>query len=127
MVAALLTILMLAASGAFVVRNQPGGVQRLVGTARAPNASAQLVETGGGALFFAWSLPPPPRGEVYELWAIRGQRHIRAAVFRPDASGRAVLTVPATLLASSYGVTLEMSPGASHPSNRRILHESSRH
>ncbi len=123
LVAALAALLLLATSGAFLWSHPPGGMQRLVGTARAPKAAARLLPLGGGALFFAWGLPPPPHREVYELWAIRGKRHIRAAVFRPDAFGRAILTIPAALLASSYGVTLEPSPGASHPSNRRVLHE----
>ena len=121
--AAVLALLLLATSGAMLVRHPSALVQRLVGTDLAPTASARLLRTGTGALFIAWNLPPAPRGEVYELWAIRGKDHVRAAVFRPDASGRAVVSLSASLFAASYGVTLEPSPGSSHPSGRRVLHE----
>ena len=97
--------------------------QHLVGTAFAPQATARVVQTADGAVFVAQGLPPTGSHQVYELWAIRGRSHIRAAVFHPDGAGRATITIPDSLLAAAYGVTLERAPGTLHPSGRRILRE----
>lgn len=97
--------------------------QYLVGTTFAPQATGRVVRTAGGAVFVAQGLPRTGSHQVYELWAIRGGSHIRAAVFRPNRTGRATVNIPASLLAAAYGVTLEPSPGTPRPSGRRVLHE----
>lgn len=118
------SVLVAIGSAASIAMAPPVSAQTLVGTARAAGASAHIyAPPSGDLLFVASGLPSPGSNRVYELWSIRGEAHVPAAVFRPDALGRVTLRLSPTLAASAYGVTLERAPGALRPGHDRILSE----
>lgn len=78
--------------------------------------------TTGWALLTAVQLPPLRRGQVYEVWWIRGTRHSPAGTFQPSTTGAALIW----LLAPSHftgvdavGITREPSPGTEDPTGPR--------
>ena len=81
-------------------------------------AEATLTTTSAGTeVELEAQLPPLERGEVYELWFVRGQGRVSAGTFTVDADGRADLRLVAAARGRGYdrlGITRE--PDALDPS-----------
>jgi anti-sigma-K factor RskA len=77
----------------------------------------------GRLVVVAFGVPPPPAGQVYEVWAISdGIRP--AAVFSPDAHGGALVRdwgAPERADAPLFAITLEPEPGVSEPTGRMLF------
>lgn len=73
--------------------------------------------SSGRLVVVAFEVPPPPDGQVYQLWAISdGIRP--AAVFSPDALGGALVRhrwSPEHVGAPLFAITLEPAPGGPEP------------
>ena len=89
----------------------------------AARALVSLDRRAGRVVFLAFNLPPPPAGQVYQLWAIsEGVRP--AAVFSPETPGPTLfqgqwLSEGAEI--PHFGVTLEPSPGVPDPTGKMLL------
>jgi len=84
-----------------------------------PEMTAVFVP-GRGLFYVVGSLPPPRRGNVYQLWLLRGGRYEDAGTFLPE-SGVVVLKVPSE--PTSYDgllITVEPSVGSPSPSGERV-------
>jgi len=103
----------LAAAGLLSV---PGGDGRDVtlsapGSAGDARADARLTSTSAGTTVdLQAELPPLRRGEVYELWFVRGGGRVSAGTFTVDAAGRADLRLSTAARGPGYdrlGITRE--------------------
>ena len=68
-------------------------------------------------------LTAPPAGKAYELWVIADEP-VPAGVFRPDATGRAVVVLPlldATAQVKTFAVTVEPEDGTASPTGPMVL------
>lgn len=77
-----------------------------------------------GLVFTAVDLPPLPPGRVYQLWIVGRAAPVSAAIFEPDAAGRATAVVePAPSLPdpAAFAVTLEPAGGVPQPTGDRVL------
>jgi anti-sigma-K factor RskA len=95
----------------------------LRGAGPTPEAVGRLVWHGanGGYLFVA-KVPPPPAGQVYELWTISAGQPRPAGVFTVDPSGRASHPVPPTRSpVDLFAVTLEPAGGVPAPTGPIVL------
>jgi anti-sigma-K factor RskA len=92
-----------------------------------PEASAWLLwnpSTRRG-LLLARGLPAAPAGKAYELWALAGAQPVPAGVFTVDATGRALLRLPALppdQTFDAFAVTLEPAGGVPTPTGPMHLH-----
>jgi hypothetical protein len=98
----------------------------LTGADPIARTTAQLLwSRSRGFVFSASRLPPPPAGEVYQLWLLTATDPIGIGTVTPDASGRATLAsdTPPDAPRPIVGVrvTLEVAPGRSTPSTRTVL------
>jgi len=90
-----------------------------------PDARAFVsYDRGSGRLVVvAFGVPPPPEGQVYQLWAI--SEGIRpAAVFAPDARGGALVRdrgAPERIDAPLFAITLEPAPGVPEPTGTMLF------
>src|SRR5262249_59000578 len=74
-------------------------------------------------VFVAFDLPPPPPGQVYQLWAI-GDGVRPAGVFSTDSRGGAVLRdrwSPEPAKAPLVAISLEPAPGVPAPTRQLLL------
>ena len=74
-------------------------------------------------VFVAFDLPPPPPGQVYQLWAI-GDGVRPAGVFSTDSRGGAVLRdrwSPEPAKAPLFAISLEPAPGVPEPTGKMVL------
>lgn len=81
------------------------------------------VETGR-TLLLVDDLPVLPPGQVYQLWAIRGETPTSAGAFRLEAAGPAWIHMPEDAdlsTADLLAVTVEQAPGATAPTSNPIL------
>jgi anti-sigma-K factor RskA len=79
-------------------------------------------------VFVAFDLPPPPPGQVYQLWAI-GEAVRPAAVFSTDARGGAVIRDRWSAEPAQnplFAISLEPSPGVPDPTGKILLMEAPR-
>jgi hypothetical protein len=80
--------------------------------------------TSRRAVLMAEGLPAVPPGKAYEVWVIADGAPRAAGVFRPDAQGRAVVTLPdvaETARARTFAVTLEPEAGVPAPTGPMVL------
>jgi anti-sigma-K factor RskA len=87
-------------------------------------AFASYHRRSGRVILFAFNLPPPPEGQLYQLWLISdGFRP--AAAFAPDALGGTVLQAEwppeRRELPLLFAITLEPSAGAGEPTGDILL------
>lgn len=91
----------------------------LVGQPLAPRATARAVWTDAAEMvFLASGLPPLPAGDVYQLWFVRPDAPVSAALLDPDDDGRAtvIIDVPdAMLLPTTMAITVEPTGGVPAP------------
>ncbi len=86
--------------------------------------SAQLQVTGGQAELLVRHLQPPPAGEIYEVWLVRGKRtpHPTGALFSVTANGDANVGVPGDLRgADRVMVTPEPDGGSQAPTHPAVI------
>jgi anti-sigma-K factor RskA len=98
----------------------------LAGLAPAPAAVARVVWNPGTreAVLLAAGLDPAPQGKVYEAWVIAGGAPVPAGTFQVDASGKAVLRLPAvdeTRSVKTFAVTIEPAGGTPAPTGPMVL------
>ncbi|MGH9328831.1 MAG: anti-sigma factor domain-containing protein, partial [Vicinamibacterales bacterium] len=77
-----------------------------------------------GLVFTAVDLPPLPPGKVYQLWVVGPQAPVSAAIFEPDAAGRATAIVEAGRSLpepAAFAVTLEPAGGVPQPTGDKVL------
>ena len=92
-----------------------------------PLAGSQGIVTyfprGGWAFVDLFQLPPPPAGDVYEVWLVSAGGAQPAGVFQPDADGQATVLVHRTLEGvRTVSVTLEPAPrGSAAPTGQPEL------
>lgn len=101
-------------------------VATLKGTPMAQKAQGKLMydQKTGRAIFMASNMPPAPLGMAYQLWYIAGTHVMPGAVFRADASGRAMMRdqLPLEALnANVFAVTLEPASGVNAPTGEKYL------
>jgi anti-sigma-K factor RskA len=77
-----------------------------------------------GLVFAAVDLPPLPPGKVYQLWVVGPEAPVSAAIFEPDAAGRATAVVEAERRfpePAAFAVTLEPAGGVPQPTGDKVL------
>jgi anti-sigma-K factor RskA len=98
----------------------------LAGLEPAPAAVARAVwnpATREAVLLVAGLAPAPP-GKVYEAWVIASGAPVPAGTFQVDASGKAVLRMPAvdeTSRVKTFAVTIEPDGGTPAPTGSMVL------
>ena len=101
-------------------------VRTLAGTDQQPDARARVFvdpETGR-ALLFAFELPILSEDEVYQLWAIRGDRPESLGTFTASEEGPARVELPSleqVTGADALAVTIEPAPGQPSPTGPMVL------
>lgn len=78
----------------------------------------------GRTLLLVDDLPVLPPGQVYQLWAIRGETPTSAGAFRLETPGPSWIHMPEDTdlsTADLLAVTVERAPGASAPTSNPIL------
>jgi anti-sigma-K factor RskA len=91
----------------------------LAGQPPAPGAVGRAFwSRSRGLVFAAASLPPLPADRTYQLWYLTSGAPVSAGLFRPDASGRAVVTVdppPGGVAPTGLAVSNEPAAGVPAP------------
>jgi hypothetical protein len=98
----------------------------LAGTGPAPQASARawLDPESRRLVLVVYDLPPPPRGQSYQLWVIAGGEPVSAGVFEIDRAGRTryeTTSQPPLAGPVTIAVTLEPAGGVPKPSGPMVL------
>jgi anti-sigma-K factor RskA len=98
----------------------------LAGLEPAPAAVARAVWNPGTreAVLLVTGLAPAPPGKVYEAWVIAAGAPVPAGTFQVDASGKAVLRLPAvdeTSRVKTFAVTIEPDGGTPAPTGSMVL------
>lgn len=98
----------------------------LAGLDAAPAAVARAVWNPGTreAVLLVAGLPQTPPGKVYEAWVIGSGAPVPAGTFQVDASGKAVLRLPAvdeTSRVKTFAVTVEPDGGTPAPTGAMVL------
>ncbi|MBC8144499.1 MAG: anti-sigma factor, partial [bacterium] len=101
-----------------VVRSPESRVVTMNGTAHAPHAHAVVFwnPKSHELHLAANSLPQPPRGKQYQLWAIKGEAKIDAGMFSADGSADQLQRLKDIADADAFAVTLEPEGGSPTPS-----------
>jgi anti-sigma-K factor RskA len=97
---------------------------QLVAALAGPGGSGNVLVGSGGDTLFAVQLPPLAADRVYQLWVIAGDNApVSASVFRVDANGYALLTLPddAIVPAVTLAVTAEPAPGSPGPTGDILI------
>lgn len=100
------------------IMRQPGNrFMTLEGSETAASAAGTLAIAPemASAVLVLQNLDMPSEGEVYRLWAIADGEKIGCADFRPDATGRVYLELPADVLARATGVAVTVEPDRDMP------------
>ncbi len=92
-------------------------------TAVAPpgSVSASLDRVDGAGTLEVRRMPPLRRGDVYEVWAVRGSKMRPQSTFVLRQDGTASAAVPRLAGASAVLVTREPRGGSSHPTSAPLL------
>jgi anti-sigma-K factor RskA len=97
----------------------------LAGQPPAPAATGRaFLSRSRGLVFAASNLPALPAGKTYQLWYLTGAAPVSAGLFKPDAAGRAIVTLdpPATApAASGLAVSIEPEGGVPAPTGAILL------
>jgi hypothetical protein len=98
----------------------------LLGRRLAPNATGQaLWSRSRGLVLAAARVPPPPSGEVQQVWLVTTRGSIGLGFIVPDAQGRvsATFDTPPELPGAVLGVivTAETAGGSASPGRRFVL------
>jgi len=121
----------LAAASAHAVRLDPTKISGAIlsvlnGTAAAPRARA-IITVGSDdtqAVLYAFGLPKPPEGHVYQLWLMKGGMHRSGGIIRVTPEGHAIHYIQTSEPISefaSFGITLEPASGSQDPTGSKIL------
>ncbi|HET8667578.1 MAG TPA: anti-sigma factor [Terriglobales bacterium] len=91
-----------------------------------PHGRAMYAPRTGALVFMASNMPVLPSHKMYELWLLpkSGTPPVPAGMFRPDASGNAMVMMPplpAGLDASTFAVTVEPESGSATPTMPMVL------
>lgn len=106
---------------------QPGSNTIAIGdiTGDHPQAHATLTVApeAASAIFVAANLPPLGAEQVYQLWLIRRDQPISAAIFNVDENGRIVHQIEGRLITSfdAVGVSIEPAGGSELPTPDQII------
>ncbi len=91
----------------------------LAGQPLAPVGTGRALWTESGLMaFLATGLPPPPEGQIYQLWFVTPEAApVPAALILPEAGGSATVTlqIPEGVTPAAMAVTIEPAGGASQP------------
>jgi anti-sigma-K factor RskA len=96
----------------------------LAGQAGSPAKARAFWSRSHGLVFAAVDLPPLPPGKTYQLWVVGPQAPVSAAIFEPDAAGRATAIVEAGRQfpePAAFAVTLEPAGGVPQPTGDKVL------
>jgi len=97
----------------------------LAGQPSAPAATGRaFLSRSRGLVFAASNLPALPAGRTYQLWYLTGGAPLSAGLFKPDASGRAVVTLdppPSATTPSGLAVSIEPDGGVPAPTGAIYL------
>ncbi|MHB8619814.1 MAG: anti-sigma factor [Chloroflexota bacterium] len=109
----------------FVMSSGDAVSRTLWGTSRAPNAEVRLVmdRASGKAMVMANRLPPPPPGQVYQVWLGKAGKRYPVARLVVDERGAGECTLPAGTASQSYDsawITLEPVQGSPRPDSPGI-------
>lgn len=86
--------------------------------------NGEVVTRGSRIDLALHELPEPPRGRVYQVWtrAVGSGRLAPSPTFLPDASGVALVIVPADARATSeVAVTIEPEGGSKEPTTKPLI------
>ncbi|HEX3874326.1 MAG TPA: anti-sigma factor [Solirubrobacteraceae bacterium] len=88
--------------------------------------TAELRVHGGSAELVVAGMPPPPSGQVYEVWVQRGARTDRTnALFTPTTNGSADVDIPGDVKGvSTVMVTAEPAGGTDTPTTSPVIRAS---
>jgi hypothetical protein len=91
-----------------------------VKSAPVPQGQTIYRATTGMLVFVGSHLPAIPSGKAYELWLLpaSGASPVPAGVFKPDASGNAVVVLPklaSGVSAKGFAITIEPESGSATP------------
>ncbi|MFL5681128.1 MAG: anti-sigma factor domain-containing protein, partial [Chloroflexota bacterium] len=145
-VAAIAAVLAIAALGAWNVslqndmsrlRDYDAAMADVLAIAKAPGAKTAVLRSdsgdpavglaaldGNGSFAFAVrNLAPTTGTQVYEVWAVQGERHVPLGSFRVEGSGvaRLVGTVASSPAGMTLGLTREPGPDVTTPTLPMIL------
>jgi anti-sigma-K factor RskA len=96
----------------------------LAGQSGSPAKARAFWSRSHGLVFAAVDLPPLPPGKTYQLWVVGPQAPVSAAIFEPDAAGRATAIVEAGRQfpePAAFAVTLEPAGGVPQPTGDKVL------
>jgi hypothetical protein len=98
----------------------------LSGADKSPGAGACVVwnPVSAEAVLIAAGLAPAPKGHAYEVWVIAGAAPVPAGVFQADASGKALVRLPAVAAIArvkTFAVTVEPAAGTAAPTGPMVL------
>jgi anti-sigma-K factor RskA len=92
---------------------------------RNPEGKAHYLPKKGALVFTASNLAPLPPQKTYELWLVPATgRPVRAGVFKPDASGSAMVMMrkmPKGVVAKAFAVTVEPEGGTDTPTLPMVM------
>lgn len=107
---------------------QPGEPDRVTaiavaGTDAAPGVRGRVLYVGDedALVVRLEGLGPLPPGEAYHLWTIDGGVPASAGVFRPDASGRAVVAASGAAGAEAIGLTAQPEANTTAPEGPLLM------
>ncbi|MES2765785.1 MAG: anti-sigma factor, partial [Bacteroidota bacterium] len=64
-------------------------------------------------------LPPPPPGQQYQLWAIKGGKPVNEGVFEVDSA--AIHKMPTVAEPEAFAVTIEPMGGSENPTMENMM------
>lgn len=100
-----------------IMRNPENRVVKMAGQAISPTSVAVVYwDTITGKTFIdPATLPVPPQGQQYQLWAIAGGKPVDAGVFDVTQDKKGLQAVKAVNAAEMFAVTLEPAGGSVSP------------
>lgn len=105
-----------------LLRDPDTRVFALTGRGPAADARGRVVwKAGEGGYAFVSNLPPPPAGEIYALWSVRGGRSSLAGALRADAAGQILHRLAAGDRVDAFMVTREPAGEAPAPTGPIVL------